>query len=86
MEGYWPGAPDLAAEVVSPNDTHTGVTEKALAWLEAGSRMVLVVDPLQRTVTVYRSLDDIRVLTEDATVDGGDVVPGWRLPVADLFR
>ncbi len=85
VEGYWPGAPDLAAEVVSPNDTHTEVTEKALAWLEAGGRMVLVVDPLQRTVTVYRSLDDIRVLTEDATVDGGDVVPGWRLPVADLF-
>lgn len=85
VEGYWPGAPDLAAEVVSPNDTHTGVTEKALAWLDAGSRMVLVVDPLQRTVTVYRSLDDIRVLTEDATVDGGDVVPGWRFPVADLF-
>jgi Uma2 family endonuclease len=86
VEGYWPGAPDLAAEVVSPNDTHTGVTEKALAWLDAGSRMVLVVDPLQRAVTVYRSLDDIRVLTKDATVDGGDVVPSWRLPVADLFR
>jgi hypothetical protein len=47
--------------------------------------MVLVVDPLQRAVTVYRSLDDIRVLTEDATVDGGDVVHGWRLPIADLF-
>lgn len=85
VEGYWPCAPDLAAEVVSSNDTYTRVTEKALAWLDAGSRMVLIVDPLQRTVTVYRSLDDIRVLTEDATVDGGDVVPGWRLPVADLF-
>jgi hypothetical protein len=71
--------------VVSPNDTYTGGTEKALAWLDAGSRMVFVADPLQRTVTVYRSLDDIRVLTEDATIDGGGVVPGWRLPVADLF-
>ena len=85
MEGYWPGAPDLAAEVVSPNDTHTGVTEKALAWPDAGSQIVLVVDPLQRTVTVYRSLDNIHVLTQDATLDGGDVIPGWRLPVADLF-
>lgn len=85
VEGYWPGAPDLATEVVSPNDTHTEVTEKALAWLDAGSRMVLVVDPLQRTVTVYRSLDDIRVFTGDATIDGGDVVPGWRLPVKDVF-
>ena len=86
VEGYWPGAPDMAVEVVSPNDTHTLFTEKALAWLDAGSHTVLVADPLQRTVTVYRSLDDIRVLTQDATLDGGDVVPGWRLPVADLFR
>ena len=85
MEGYWPGAPDLAAEAVSPNDTHTEVTEKALAWLDAGSRMVLVVDPLQRAVTVYRPLDDIRVLPEDTAIDGGDVVPGWSLPVKDLF-
>ncbi len=71
--------------MVSPKDTHTEVTEKALAWLDAGSRMVLVVNPLQHAVTVYRSLDDIRVLPEDATVDGGDVVPGWRLPVKALF-
>jgi Uma2 family endonuclease len=85
VEGYWPGAPDLAVEVVSSDDTHTEATEKALVWLNAGSHIVLVVDPLQRTVMVYRSLDDIRVLTQDATLDGGDVVPGWRLPVADLF-
>jgi Uma2 family endonuclease len=85
VEGYWPGAPDLAAEVVSPNDTHTEVTEKALSWLDTGSRMVLVVDPLQRTVTVYRSLDDIRVLIGDSTIDGTDVVPDWKLSVAELF-
>jgi len=85
VEGYWPGAPDLAVEVVSPGDTHTEVVEKALAWLGAGSRMVLVVDPGQRTATVYRSLDDIRILTEGDAIDGADVVPGWRLPVAELF-
>ena len=85
VEGYFPGAPDLAVEVVSPNDTHTQVVEKALAWLEAGCRMVLVVDPSQRTVTVYRSLDNIRILTENDQLDGADVVPGWRLPVAELF-
>ena len=85
VTGYWPGAPDLAAEVASPSDTHAQVMEKALAWLKAGSRMVLVVDPSQRTVTVYRSLDDVRILTEDDSMDGADVVPGWRLPVAELF-
>jgi Uma2 family endonuclease len=85
VEGYWPGAPDLAVKVVSPGDTHTEVVEKALAWLGAGSRMVLVVDPGQRTATVYRSLDDIRILTEGDAIDGADVVPGWRSPVAELF-
>ncbi len=87
VKGYWPGAPDLAVEVVSPNDTHSEVIGKALAWLQAGSGMVLVVDPEKHTVTVYRSRDEIRVLTADAgdTIDGADVVPGWKLPVAELF-
>lgn len=87
VRGYWPGAPDLVVEVVSPNDRHAEVQEKALAWLDAGCRMVLVVDPggAQRTITVYRSRTDIRILTGDDTLDGADVVPGWRLPVAELF-
>lgn len=87
VEGYWPGAPDLAVEVISPSDVHTEVVEKALVWLEAGCRMVLVVDPGQRTVTVYRARDDIRILKGEAgeTLDGAHVVPGWRLPVAELF-
>ena len=89
VKGYRPGAPDLAVEVVSPNDTHAGVTEKALAWLEAGTRMVLVVDPgeARRTVTVYRSREDIRILTAEAgdLLDGSDVVPGWTVPITGLF-
>ena len=86
QEGFWPGAPDLAAEVVSPNDTHAEVVEKALAWLEAGCRMVVVVDPGSRTVTVYRSASDIRILTGDDVLEGADIVPGWRLPVNNLFE
>ena len=85
VAGYWPGAPDLAVEVVSPGDTHAQVVEKALAWLEAGCRMVLVADPEQQTVTVYRSLDDIRILTGGDTIDGAEVVPGWKLPLAEIF-
>lgn len=85
--GYWPGAPDLAVEVVSPNDTHAQVTGKALAWLDAGCRMVLVADPERRAVTVYRSRSDIRILTSEAgdAIDGADVVPGWKLSIAELF-
>ena len=73
--------------MISPSDAHTEVVEKALSWLEAGSRMVLVVDPSRRTVTVYCALDDIRILKGEAseTLDGAAVVPGWRLPVAELF-
>lgn len=87
VAGYWPGAPDLAVEVVSPNDTYAQVTEKALAWLEAGTLMVLVLDPgeARYTVTVYRSATDIRVLSEGDAIDGADVVPGWKLSVAELF-
>jgi len=85
LTGFREGAPDLAVEVVSPNDRHAEVVEKALAWLEAGCRMVLVVDPERRVVTVYRSREEIRVLVEGDTLDGADVVPGWRLPLRELF-
>lgn len=82
---FWPGAPDLAVEVVSPGDTHAQVVEKALSWLDAGCRMVLVAEPERKAVTVYRSREDIRILTGDEAVDGADVVPGWRLTVAEIF-
>jgi len=85
VEGYWPGAPDLVVEVISPGDAYTEVEEKVLEWLEAGALMVAVVNPRKRAVTVYRSLTDIKVLTEDDALDGGNVVPGWTMPVRDIF-
>ena len=84
-EGYWPGPPDLAAGIVSPNDTYAQVEEKVLDWLNAGTRMVVVVNPGERTATVYRSRTEIAVLTGQDVLDGAGVVPGWRLPVSDLF-
>jgi Uma2 family endonuclease len=86
VQGYWPGAPDLAVEVISPSDTYTEVEEKLFDWLDAGARLVIAVNPRQHTVTVYRSRADIVQLTEDDTLDGGDVVPGWSLPVREVFR
>jgi Uma2 family endonuclease len=87
VKGYRSGAPDLVVEVVSPNDRHSEVLDKALDWLEAGCRMVLVADPEPRRITVYRSRGDIRVLTAEAgdVVDGADVVSGWKLPLAEIF-
>jgi Uma2 family endonuclease len=84
-EGYWPGAPDLAVEVVSPGDACAEVEGKVTDWLRAGARMVIVVDPSSRTVKIHRSLTDIAALTEDDEIDGADVVQGWRLPVRRLF-
>jgi len=84
-EGYWPGAPDLAVEVISPSDTFADVQEKVFDWLEAGTRMVILVMPRKRAVTVYRSLADMMMLTEHDMLDGGDVVSGWKIPVRELF-
>lgn len=85
VEGYFPGAPDLAIEVISPDDRYTEVEAKVFDWLDAGTRMVIVINPRKHTVSVYRSRSDIMVLTEDDTLDGADVVPGWRVPVREIF-
>lgn len=85
VQGYWPDAPDLAVEVISPNDSYTEVEDKVMEWLEAGTRLVIVVNPRRRLVTTYRSRSDVAVLTDDETLDGGDVVPGWSVAVRKLF-
>ena len=84
-QGYWPTAPDLAIEVISPNDIYLEVEEKVFEWLEAGARMVITINPRRKIVTVYRSLLDVKILTENDTLDGADVVPGWQMPVRKLF-
>jgi Uma2 family endonuclease len=86
VEGYWPGAPDLVVEVMSPGDTYGEVEGKVLEWLDAGARMVVVVNARKHSVSAYRSLTDIVVLTENDTLDGADIVPGWRMSVKDIFR
>ena len=85
VQGYWPGAPDLAVEVVSPNDYYAGVEEKVATWLETGTRIVVVIEPRTKTVTVRSSRTEIRILTEGDVLEAGDVVPGRKIPVADVF-
>ncbi len=81
-----PVAPDLAVEVVSPTDIQYRVTEKALAYLNAGTRLVWIIEPVGKTVTVYRSQTDIKTLTCENTLTGEDVVEGFSCPVAQLFE
>ncbi len=83
--GFFEGPPDLAVEVVSPNDTAEDVEAKVLDYLEAGAKMVWIVRPRTRTVTVYRSLRQVQVLRPGDLLDGGDVLPGFATPVEALF-
>ncbi len=78
-------APDLAVEVVSPSDRSPEVRDKVEDWLRAGTRLVWVIYPATRSVTVYRSLDDIENLSEEDTLHGGEVVPGFICQIRDLF-
>lgn len=84
--GFWTVPPSLAVEVVSPSNTAAEIQEKVLEYLEAGSDRVWVVDPDTRTVTVWRPPAEARVLREGEVVDGEDLLPGFRLEVAALFR
>lgn len=85
VEGYVPGAPDLVVDVVSSDDMEEATEERVRDWLDAGTRVVVVADPWSRRVTVHPTRGDIRVLGEGDVLDGGDVVPGWTLPVKSLF-
>ena len=84
-DGYWPSAPDLVVEIISPNDRYTDVEAKVAEWLEAGTRMVIVVNPRRRSVRVHRSPTAVDDLVEGDTIQGGDVVPGWSMPISGLF-
>ena len=82
----FPVPPDLAIEVVSPSDAFRRVIEKAFAYLEAGTQIVWVIEPGSKTVTVYRSETDIKLLTREDTLAGEDVVEGFSCQVAQLFE
>ena len=78
-------APDLAAEVVSPNDTYEEVDEKIEEYLRTGVRLVWVISPHNHTIRVYRANGSSHSLRENDELDGEDVLPGFRCPVRDLF-
>lgn len=82
---FFPGAPDLAVEILSPTDRAGEVLEKVHQWLDAGCRGVWLVDPRTRTVTVYRSRTRITVLGIGDALPGEDVVEGFSIPVAEIF-
>ncbi|HLB47028.1 MAG TPA: Uma2 family endonuclease [Anaerolineales bacterium] len=84
--GFWPIAPDLAVEVVSPGDSSDDVQAKVEDYLSAGTRMVWVVYPKTRSVTVFRSLRDVKILRGEETLSGEDVLPGFECKVNEIFE
>jgi Uma2 family endonuclease len=83
--GFIRVAPDLAVEVVSPNDMAYKVDEKVQAYLRAGVRLVWVVNPDARTVEVHRQTDKGVILREGDELTGEEVLPGFRCQVSELF-
>ncbi|MGQ0635886.1 MAG: Uma2 family endonuclease [Planctomycetaceae bacterium] len=84
-QGYWPGAPDLAVEVASPNDRLSEIDEKAADWLRAGAEAVWVLHPRWKTVAVYTPDGNVRTLTRTETLEGGALLPGFACCVAEFF-
>jgi Uma2 family endonuclease len=84
--GFAELAPDLVVEVVSPSDRASDVASKATIWLDAGVRLVWVVDPQARLAAVHHPGGLVTVLREDGVLDGEDVLPGFRLPLSTVFR
>ena len=84
-EGHIRIAPDLAVEVVSPNDLAYDLDRKVEDYLQAGVRLVWVVNPMTRTVRVHHPDGPDATLRADSELSGGDVLPGFRWPIRDLF-
>ncbi len=82
---YFPGAPDIAVEVRSPGDTASEVNAKAEMWLAHGTREVWVADPRRVTVRIFRIGQAPQSRTEPDAIESGDLLPGFRLPVRDIF-
>ncbi|MBM3477300.1 MAG: Uma2 family endonuclease [Armatimonadetes bacterium] len=85
LSGFFPGAPDLAVEVVSPTDRATDLHAKVRDYLEAGTRIVWVVYPEEREVVVYGAGGDTRTVSENGMLTGDPVLPGLSIPVGELF-
>ncbi len=82
---FFQGAPDLAVEIISPNDVWNRVLEKIAELFANGTRLAWVISPTNQTILVFHSWQPDRILKVGDLLDGEQVVPGFSLPVAKLF-
>ena len=83
--GFFPGAPDLVVEVLSPSDSSDRIHQKMARYFAHGTRLAWVINPAERNALLYRSPEADRLLRVTDALDGEDVLPGFRLPLAELF-
>jgi Uma2 family endonuclease len=83
--GFIEFAPDLAVEVLSPDDRRREVLEKVGEFLDAGTRQVWLIDPDRRSAALYRSMTEVREIPESGSLEGGDVIPGFACPLVDIL-
>ena len=81
----WGLAPDLAIEVLSQGNTEAEMQRKLRDYFAAGVRLVWYVDPATRSAWAFTAVDQVAELTEEQGLSGGDVLPGFELPLRDLF-
>ncbi len=84
-DSFFPTAPDIAVEVVSPGNTSEEISTKVEDYLSSGSRLVWIVYPKRKVVIVYRTNNTVSFLHENEELDGGDVLPNFRLPLGKIF-
>jgi Uma2 family endonuclease len=85
-DGFWPGPADLAVEIRSPGDRRSELAAKVNEYLARGVRLVWVIDPKARTVTVHQPSQPSIILEREATLEGGAVVPGFHCPLDKIFK
>lgn len=86
MNEYASVTPDLCVEVLSPSNTRAELNEKMAEYFSTGARMIWVVDPDERSVTIYEQPDEGRVFKGRSTLSGGQVLPGFICTVTELFE
>jgi Uma2 family endonuclease len=86
LSKYWEGAPDLAIEILSPNDTQSQLEDKAHELLEAGTKAVWVVDPKRKRVWIHKSDAKPVALESNDFLEGESILPGFRIQVGSIFE
>lgn len=84
-QGYWPAAPDLAVEIVSPGDSADDINDKVNDYLEFGVRLVWVIYPRRKQAHVFRPDRPMRVVNADGKLEGEDVLPGFEVAMTRIL-